>query len=171
MPKVFVVAGPAASGKSRFASKLAKHLQVEWLDFDDNIDELIGANSSEIALAGMEKFLENQREARYQDLISRAVVQLARGFDVVISAPFSKEVQDKQKWELRFEPLRKNGTETLYWISTKPEVRRDRMKARSSIRDVQKESGYDFKTIRPLVDFIEVDGEGNFDEIIRYIEK
>ena len=60
MSRLIVVAGPAGSGKSEFSAKLAKKLSLNWIDFDDDIDELISKNAETISKSGMEKFLRSE---------------------------------------------------------------------------------------------------------------
>ena len=167
---VLVVAGPAASGKSEFAKKLSAHVNFTWIDFDDYVNELINENKLLIDSIGMERFLAQVREKRYRELINRAVVAVKQGKSIVLSAPFTAEVQNQDLWDARIAPLTSLGiSPKLYWIETKPEVRRDRMVARSSERDVEKKeefAKYIFQTIAPVVERVSVNGEADFAEVI-----
>jgi shikimate kinase len=60
--QLYVVAGPAASGKSEFSKILSEKSGNTWLDFDENIDELIETNKDLIKTEGMEFFLRKFRE-------------------------------------------------------------------------------------------------------------
>jgi dephospho-CoA kinase len=168
--QVLVVAGPAASGKSEFAKKLSAHLNYPWLDFDDFANELINENKLLIDSIGMESFLAQVREKRYRDLIDRAVVAVKQGKSIVVSAPFTAEVQNQDLWDARIGPLTSLGISSkLYWIETKPEVRHERMVARSSERDVEKKeefAKYIFQTIAPVVERVTINGEADFAEVV-----
>ena len=169
MSTCYIVAGPAASGKSEFARKLSAHLNYTWIDFDDYINELVRENQELISKIGMEDFLRQVREIRYRDLMDRAKVALERGKDVVLSAPFTAEVQDENLWRTRLEPVTKLGiTPKLFWIETSPEVRRERMASRAEERDREKVAKYVFQTISPTVERMDVDGESDF---AQYLEK
>ena len=163
MSNCFIVAGPAASGKSEFARKLSAHLNYSWIDFDDYIDELVRENQELISKIGMEDFLRQVREIRYRDLMDRAKIALERGKDIVVSAPFTAEVQDENLWRARLEPVTRLGiTPKLFWIETSPEVRRERMASRAEERDKEKVAKYVFQTISPKVERTIVDGEADF---------
>ena len=168
--QVLFVAGPAASGKSEFAKKLSAHLNYTWLDFDDFINELINENKSLIDSIGMESFLAQVREKRYRELIDRAVIAVKQSKSIVVSAPFTAEVQNQDLWDARIAPLTSLGiSPKLCWIETKPEVRRDRMVARASERDVEKKeefANYTFQTITPVVERVTIDGEGDFADVV-----
>jgi predicted kinase len=118
----------------------------------------------------MESFLAQVREKRYRDLIDRAVVAVKQGKSIVVSAPFTSEVQNQDLWDARIGPLTSLGISSkLYWIETKPEVRHERMVARSSERDVEKRekfAKYIFQTIAPVVERVSVNGEADFAEVI-----
>ncbi|MEN9735764.1 MAG: hypothetical protein RL129_474 [Actinomycetota bacterium] len=164
MSQLFVVAGPAASGKSEFAKTLSEHLACTWIDSDDNLDQLISDNKELIAKVGMESFLSQIREDRYSDLISKASHQLSIGKTVVISAPFTAEVLSQEKWDKLFSTIINNGfSPTLYWIATQPSVRMERIKTRAAMRDVEKAGSYKFESISPAVSHILIDGTLNFE--------
>jgi predicted kinase len=164
---LFVVAGPAASGKSEFARRLATHLGAPWLDLDDDMAELLESGQKLLAEVGMELFLERTRESRYENLVSKAAKLIAKNPSVVISAPFTSELQSQHEWNKRFEAFEKlDASITLFWIDTDPEVRRQRMAERAAVRDQDKTKTYVFTSIAPNVPYVRIDGEANFDQAI-----
>ena len=164
MTKLFVVAGPAASGKSEFARALAKKFNLFWIDLDDDIEERIAANKALIEKIGMEEFLKEQRPIRYKELLDKANKALKSGQSTVISAPFTAEVTSQSNWDSQFSSFTELGIKPiLYWIATEPEVRRERMLNRASLRDKEKEISYKFEAITPVVPCISIDGTGDFD--------
>lgn len=164
MNQLFVVAGPAASGKSEFAKALSQRLSCTWIDSDDNLEELISENKELIAKEGMEAFLSQIREDRYADLISKALNILGTGKTVVISAPFTAEVLSQAKWDEQFQKVKQKGfSPILYWISTPSNLRIERIKARAAKRDVEKSESYNFESITPFVSHIYIDGTLDFE--------
>ena len=96
MAKVYFVSGAAGSGKTYYAKLLAKKHGLKIIDFDDNVNELINANNKEYSELGSEKFLAKYAKQRYSELISRAVFELSKGESIVITAPFTKQLQDQK---------------------------------------------------------------------------
>ncbi len=67
MQRLFVVAGPAASGKTFFTKELAKRYPLEILDLDDRLDELITAKKARLDEIGMdvEKLASKEKLSAY----------------------------------------------------------------------------------------------------------
>lgn len=172
MSKVFVVAGQPASGKSEFSKALSQHLGITWIDFDDEVAALIAANKDLIAKIGMEDFLKTKREERYSKFITKSAQLLTKNGSLVLSAPFTSEVLDQDSWNKRFAPIKNSGVEIkLLWIHTDPELRKKRMGLRGEERDTQKASSYNFTSITPAVEHIDIDGAGDFSAIVRNFYK
>ena len=166
MSRLIVVAGPAGSGKSEFSAKLAKKLSLNWIDFDDDIDELISKNAETISKSGMEKFLAANREARYQNLIRRAKESIAQGRSLIISAPFSREVQSEELWQEKFREIVEQGvTPKLIWINTPADVRRTRITMRNAKRDSEKANLQLDEIELPKIGHIAVAGSVPFEDL------
>ena len=166
MTQLIVVAGPAGSGKSEFSAKLAKKLSFKWIDFDDDINELISKNAEIISKSGMEKFLATNREVRYQNLIRAAQESIAQGRSLIISAPFSSEVKSKELWQEKFKEIMELGvTPKLVWINTPANVRRTRIANRNEKRDLEKGHLPLDEIELPKIGHIAVDGLVPFEDL------
>ncbi len=165
MAKAYFVSGLPGSGKSHFSKKLAKQLDLKIIDFDDNLSELIRKHKAEYNEVGSEKFLEIYAQQRYDDLIQRAVEQLASERSVVIAAPFSKQIKDQKLWSKLIEPITKfDANPILYWVVISIETRRVRLTNRGAVRDEQKIANLDeyinnHPPTPPVIDHIVIQGE------------
>jgi dephospho-CoA kinase len=165
--KVYVVAGPAGSGKSRFAKLFSENLGIPWLDFDDDINQLLSSNKETISNIGMENFLSQFRELRYQTIINRALKEFNSSNKIVLSAPFTLEISSKERWDSRFSPLLAAGAVlNLFWIDTPEQVRRKRISDRGELRDAEKLEKLRPEASNPKIDHVLIDGQGDFAKII-----
>ena len=132
------VAGVPGSGKSTFGRELARLRRAVLLDQDTATNPLLARIA---ALVGAGDDLDHPalgaevRSARYRCLIDVAVENLALGTDVVIVAPFSREVADAGAWREMTELLDPAGV-CLVWVKVPPEVAVERRRARGLPRDV-----------------------------------
>ena len=118
----------------------------------------------------METFLSNFRETRYSDLVSKAMNLLRNGKSVIVSAPFTLEISSPKKWEKLFAEAIDVGIKPkLYWISTSPEVRYDRMKARGAERDSEKRERYKFDEFIPQIEHTLINGADEFESQVQEI--
>jgi adenylate kinase family enzyme len=139
LQKVYLVSGLPGSGKTHFSRKLAKQLKIEFLDFDDNLNDLISENKKEFEELGAEEFLAKYSSLRYEELTKRVVEKLI--------SPLKQ-----------FDP-----NPTLYWVSIPPALRKERLLKRSNIRDQQKLTNIDqyinqTNLVPPVIDHIVIDG-------------
>jgi predicted kinase len=167
MSKVLIVAGPPASGKTVFATALSKKLGFVVFDLDDRLAEFIENDRSQMEKVGIEQFLAEIRDRRYQDLIERGVRALNAGQSVILTAPFSREIQDHRSWTALISPFLEVEIEPqLIWIRTDHSKVHERMLARGEMRDSEKTSSEDafnkyLQSINhdsPVVAYIEVNG-------------
>ncbi|WP_196073322.1 AAA family ATPase [Nakamurella alba] len=136
-PVVYVVAGPAGSGKSTLGRSLAKVTGAVLVDQDiatnplmDQIARLVGAGDDldHPALRGP------VRQARYQCIIDVAVDNRRLGRSVVLVAPFTGEVTDPARW-LALAAQLAPARVVLVWVTVPPEVAWERRQRRNLARD------------------------------------
>jgi dephospho-CoA kinase len=138
-PKVFIISGAAASGKSSYAKSLKKSENFIILDLDDRLNELIQKDPVHIEKTGMEAFLKEIREFRYIDLRDRGVAIVDQGKSVALVAPFTQHIRDIDQWNWLAEPFIARGiTPELHWVYIEPEEQMKRLVARGATRDIEK---------------------------------
>jgi len=134
---VFVVAGPAGSGKTTLGRALAAATGAVVLDQDLATNPLL-AQLAVLVGAGDDLDAPSLRgpvrQARYQCLLDLAADNSGLGRDVVMIAPFTVECSDAGAWaELaaRFVP----AAVRLIWVSVPPDVALARRVERNLPRD------------------------------------
>ena len=139
---MILVTSPPACGKTYISKQLAKNLKhVVYLDKDT----LIPLSNRVFAAAGEEinrssKFFEdNIRDYEYETIVDIGVEALEYDDNVLINAPFTKEVHDEETLErFRTKLRKKNAKLVIIWVVTDPKVCHQRMIARNSDRDTWK---------------------------------
>ena len=147
MKRLILVTSPPASGKTYVSRKLAERLDhVVYLDKDS----LIPLSKKVFEVAGEEynrssDFFERYiRDAEYEAIVAIAMEALDYADIVLINAPFSKEVRNKQYMEsLRSTLAEKEGALSVIWVKTDIDVVKQRMKERNSDRDKWKLENWD----------------------------
>lgn len=134
---VFVVAGPAGSGKTTLGRALAAATGAVVLDQDlatnpllAQLAGLVGAGD-DLDAPGLRGPV---RQARYQCLLDVAADNSGLGRDVVMIAPFTAECSDKGAWSelaARFAP----APVRLIWVSVPPDLALARRIERNLPRD------------------------------------
>ena len=166
-PKVFIISGAAASGKSSYAKSLKKSENFTILDLDDRLNELIQKDPVHIEKIGMEAFLKEIREFRYNDLRDRGVAIVDQGKSVALVAPFTQHIRDSDQWNWLTEPFIARGiTPELHWVYIEPEEQMKRLVARGATRDIEKiadkanlQSFVESKaSSEPVISHVKVDG-------------
>lgn len=170
LSNVLIVAGPAASGKTTFATQLASRLSYSLFDLDQVTGPLV---KQCLALLGQpdhaldEDLGQALRPARYESLLSAATANVVLGRDVVIAAPFSRETRSQDSWRdmvARWSPPlandRVDGVRTeLIFVECPAPLLRERLAHRGEPRDLLKiKTGVDLSTPFPRVNFHPVDG-------------
>lgn len=147
MKKLILVTSPPASGKTFVSKQLAKALKhVVYLDKDT----LICLSKQIFKAAGEEYnrsslfFEENIRDYEYEAIVAVAMEALDYDDIVLINAPFTREIRDKEYINsLREKLCVKNAELVVIWVETSIEVCRQRMINRNSDRDTWKLEHWD----------------------------
>ena len=120
--QVFVISGPAGSGKTRLARAIAAATAAIYLDLDDLSTPA------------------TPREIRYSRLLDKAL-RLAEldNPNLVLAAPFTAEIHSSQFWRARFAPLLETGFNLrLIWVAIEKEELGRRLIDRNDQRDQNK---------------------------------
>lgn len=147
MKTLILVTSPPACGKTYVSKQLAKRLgHVVYLDKDT----LIGLSKQIFVVAGQEYnrssdfFEENIRNYEYYTIVDLALEALDYEDTVLINAPFTREVRDKEYIDdLKAKLAEKNAVLKVVWVETDREVCHQRMIARASDRDTWKLEHWD----------------------------
>lgn len=181
-PNVVIVAGPAASGKTTFATRLALRSSSCLFDLDQITAPLV---QQCLALLDQPEYALDQelgrtlRPARYDSLLAAATANIVLGRDVVIAAPFSREISSPPAWQRMVARWSSAGpssapvnTELLY-VQCPPALLRERLVRRGEPRDRLKiESGADLSSPAPVVEHHVVDGAADLDrEVDRLLDE
>ncbi|MGN1394740.1 MAG: AAA family ATPase [Succinivibrionaceae bacterium] len=147
MKSLILVTSPPACGKTYVSKAIAKKLDhVVYLDKDT----LIVLSKQIFAVANQEYnrssdfFEENIRDYEYYAVLDLAFEALEYEDNVLINAPFTREIRDpKYIADLR-NKLEKIGARLfLVWVETSPETCHRRMIERNSSRDTWKLANWD----------------------------
>lgn len=147
-PKLIVIAGCAASGKTTIAQHLAKLMRATYIDKDDatrRFTDLV------LKLHGLppydresEFYVSRVRDTEYDTMFAVAKGNLLLGNDVVVSAPFLNVIEDAAQWEERRYPVSNPEYDViLIWIAHDVETEHARMIERAAIRDGNKLQHWD----------------------------
>lgn len=147
MKKLILVTSPPACGKTFISKELSKALKhVVYLDKDT----LIGLSKQIFKVANQEYnrssdfFQENIRNYEYQVIVDIALEALDYDDTVLINAPFSQEIRNKEFIvELTNKLAVKNAALAVIWVETDTEVAHKRMIERNSDRDTWKLQNWD----------------------------
>jgi shikimate kinase len=166
--KLIFIAGPAGSGKSTLANAVAKELEVTVLDLDEDQAVFLNRHEAEISDSGPETVLAKYRDSRYKELLSRVRAEVNRGKSVIVTAPFTNEISNAENWKTviaEFSALK--VVPELVWIRVNAPLLRSRLLLRSEGRDREKISSTqslqryldNALQVRPVVEYVEIDGE------------
>ena len=144
---MILVTSPPACGKTFISKQLAKNLRhVVYLDKDTLIP--LSKQIFRVAKKPYDRssdFFEEQiRDYEYDVILDLGFEALAYDDTVLINAPFTREIRDKEYMRGLSEKLQSMGARlTVIWVVTTPEVCRERMIKRNSDRDAYKMRHWD----------------------------
>ncbi len=136
MPKAIIVCGTPGSGKTTYAKQLANNSAVTILDIDTVTERLVKLGLFESGHSpddrDSEYFKRTYREPIYQALFDIARENLPY-HDVVITGPFTKEIQDPL-WPAKLSSVLGSPVE-VHYVQCPHEIRRQRLAVRGDARD------------------------------------
>jgi mannitol-1-/sugar-/sorbitol-6-phosphatase len=133
----YVVAGAAGAGKSTLGRALAEAAGAVLLDLDVLTNPLLDAAFA--ALGGRGHWNDDRhhaavRPARYGVLLDAASVQVSLGHDVVLVAPFTRELSGGPEWGRLVEAVAPAACRVV-WLDAPPAVLAERRRVRGEVRD------------------------------------
>ena len=146
--KLIIVSAPPASGKTYVSMKLAESLShVTYLDKDS----LVPLSNVAYKIAGLpveregEFFQKNIRDVEYDVILEMAFTALNYEDIVLINAPFTRELHNKEYIESLRKKLHEqyNAHLVIIWVVCDIQTIKARMIARNSDRDVFKIKNFD----------------------------
>lgn len=147
MKKLILVTSPPASGKTTLAKALAKALhETVYLDKDTLVplSKKIFEAASQPYDRSSDFFEKNIRDLEYQVILDFATEAINYDSDVIINAPFAREIRDKAYMKAlssKFEAL--GAKVCVIWVSCTIETSHKRMLDRNSDRDTWKLSHWE----------------------------
>lgn len=148
MKKFLILVGsPPACGKTFVSMELAKHLNNPvYLDKDAIIplSKMVFKVGNEPYNRDSEFFKEYLRDAEYEAIMEIASQNLPYNTHILVNAPFSKELRNKQYINELAEKLKANDTQLVpVWVHCDIDVCHNRMIKRNSDRDTWKLAHWD----------------------------
>lgn len=147
MKKLILVTSPPACGKTFVSKELSKALQhIVYLDKDTLIplSKVIFQVAGEEINRSSDFFEKYIRNVEYEVIVNQALEALDYDDLVLINAPFTREIRDKQYiQQLKDLLIEKNAKLVVIWVETSIEVCKERMIARNSERDTWKLAHWD----------------------------
>lgn len=132
---VWMVAGPAASGKTTLGRALAERSGAVLLDLDTVTNPLLDALGDCVAPGGHwndPRLRATVRPARYAALLAVASDQVAE--DLVLVAPFTAELRGGPEWSALLAAVAP-AVPRVVWLDAPPAVLAARRGARGEARD------------------------------------
>lgn len=160
---VWVVAGPAGSGKTTLGRALARSLGAALLDLDSVTNPLLEGLADLVAPGGHwnePHRRELVRPARYAALLATARDQVPSGVDVVLVAPFTAELRGGPEWE-RLREAVAPATVRVVWLRAGPDLLATRVALRGEPRDDGRPGAV---VVSPVVDHLPVDAAASTDD-------
>ena len=136
LSEIYMIAGPAGSGKTTLGLALTEVLGSCCLDLDDVtsalVAQFIGAHPEHDEPSALGRL----REARYELLAARARERVGIDAAIVLIAPFTTEKSSAAGWQAWISVLGvPESSLHLVWLDLPPQVRLERMAARAATRD------------------------------------
>lgn len=146
--RAIVVLGPAGSGKSTIARRIATLRGAAYLDKDTLVGEFVGTMMAEARRRADDResddfYLTRILPLEYRALWRTALDNVANDVDVVIDAPFLAYVDDADYIERTLAEVGGDIRVDVVIVSTPPDLVRDRLLERASPRDEWKLAHWD----------------------------
>lgn len=139
---LILITSPPACGKTTLAKKLAKDLhETVYLDKDTLIplSKKIFEVANEEYNRSSDFFEKHIRDIEYKVVLDLAFEAIEFDSNVIINAPFSREIRDEKYLDSLRLKLDKYGAQLrIIWIECSEETAHKRMKERNSDRDTWK---------------------------------
>ena len=136
-----IVCGLPASGKTTFATQLAKKINAALLDSDTATDLMVQAAHKAAGLDPHDRdsplYKETYRLPVYETLFALAAANLPHT-DVIIAGPFTTELKDLVAWETKLRTRFSPHPITIHHIRVDESIRLQQMKYRGAKRDKNK---------------------------------
>lgn len=139
MKNLILVTSPPACGKTFISKEIARALEhVVYLDKDTLI--VLSKQIFEVAAEPYNRssqfFEEYIRNYEYMAIVDLALEALEYEDNVLINAPFTREIRDPEYMQNLKELVRSKGAKLIViWVETLPEICKKRMIERASDRD------------------------------------
>ncbi|MFA9396745.1 MAG: AAA family ATPase [Clostridiaceae bacterium] len=147
MGKLILVTSPPASGKTTLARAIGKAMkETVYLDKDTLIplSKKIFQVADEPYDRSSDFFEKNIRNLEYEVVLDFAFEAINYDSNVILNAPFSREIRDKDYMEALALKTKEYGAELcVIWVSCAIETTHKRMLERNSDRDTWKLENWD----------------------------
>lgn len=177
-PKIVVVIGAPAAGKTRLGRAVARKLHLAISDKDHVTGQLLAALMKDLGYTGedySQTDLNRFRDSIYGCMEDVAKDNLRAGMGTVIVSPYID--RDKKDWLENLKARVDIDNEAdwfVVWIDILPEEALARIKKRNSPRDVIKMADWDKFASKtywgpPSSKYLRVDAQQNFDEKVKTV--